>query len=152
MYPKFWLDDVQFLRCVADGQTDRRTDGQTDRRKKWHIDVGAPPKTTWIIKILKKWKKLLELLSVFDILPFFALLHPPNNPENQNFEKTKETALGDIIIFHKCTIHDNYMIYGSWDMKCTKQNFFVILDHFLPFCLPALTAWKSRILKKWKKA
>ena len=136
-------------------QTDRQIDGRMDRQTdgKSGIQMWVPHlKPTWIIKILKKWKKLLELLSVFDILPFFALLHPPNNPENQNFEKTKETALGDIIIFHKCTIHDNYMIYGSWDMKCTKQNFFVILDHFLPFCLPALTAWKSRILKKWKKA
>ena len=48
--------------------------------------------------------------------PFFALLPPPlplpNNPENQNFEKTKKTP-GDIIILHKCTINDNDMMYGS---------------------------------------
>ena len=39
--------------------------------------------------------------------PFFALL-PPNNPENQNFEKMKKTP-GDIIILHMCTVNDNYM-------------------------------------------
>ena len=34
---------------------DRRTDRQTDQRKKWHIEVGAPPKnqkqmimSTWV--------------------------------------------------------------------------------------------------------
>ena len=59
--------------------------------------------------------------------PFFALLPPPplplpNNPENQNFEKTKKTP-GDIIL-HKCTINDNDMMYGSWDMEHDRQNVF----------------------------
>ena len=31
------------------------------------------------------------------------------------------------------------------------QNFFIILDHFLPFTSP-LTTQKTKILKKWKKA
>ena len=43
--------------------------------------------------------------------PFFALLLL-NNPENQNFEKMKETP-GDIITLHKCTKNDNNMMYGS---------------------------------------
>ena len=34
---KLWLDDVQFLRNGAP---------QTDGRKKWHIEVGAPPKNS----------------------------------------------------------------------------------------------------------
>ena len=54
------------------------------------------PLTTRKIKILKPWKKTLEI----------------------------------------CTINDNHMIYGSWDMKWNKQNFFVILGHFLPFYPP----------------
>ena len=37
---------------------------------------------------------------------------PPNNPENQNFEKMKKNDV-NIIILHKCTINDNHMIYGS---------------------------------------
>ena len=24
-------------------------------------------------------------------------------------------------------------MYGSWDMKCNRHNFFIILGHFLPF-------------------
>ena len=43
--------------------------------------------------------------------PFFAL-YPPNNPENQSFEKMKKTPR-DIMILHKCTINDNHMMYGS---------------------------------------
>ena len=59
--------------------------------------------------------------------------HPPptpilNNPKNQNFEKMKKLA-GDIIILYRCTINDNYMMYGSWDMEHVRQNF----CHFGPF-------------------
>ena len=65
VYPKFWLDDVQFLRCVTDGRTDRRTDGQTDRRKKWHIEVGAPPKKQifGFKLVLLFWDKTLQNLK-----------------------------------------------------------------------------------------
>ena len=38
---------------------------------------------------------------------FFALL-PPNNLENQNFEKTKKTP-GDIIILHMNILNGNHM-------------------------------------------
>ena len=41
------------------------------------------------------------------------------------------------------------MMYGSWDMKCNRQNFFVILGHFLPF-YPPLTAQKMKISKMKK--
>ena len=58
-----------------------------------------------------------EIWSVTDRIfcdfgPFLAHLPPPpNNPENQNFEKMKK-LLGDIIILLMCTINDNLMIYG----------------------------------------
>ena len=38
--------------------------------------------------------------------------YPPNNPENQNFEKMKK-ILGDIIILHMCTINENHVMYDS---------------------------------------
>ena len=47
LHQKLWLDDVRFLRYGA-----RLTDGQTDRQKKWHIEVGAPPKNICLINIL----------------------------------------------------------------------------------------------------
>ena len=63
---------------------------------------------------------------------------------------------GDIIILHLCTSNDSHMMYGSWDMECDRQNFFLILDHFslsflfilsyfLPFC-----CLKNQNLEKWK--
>ena len=36
------------------------------------------------------------------------------------------------------TTNDDHMMYGSWDMECSRQ-FFLMLDHFL------------KILSKWKK-
>ena len=36
----------------------------------------------------------------------------PDNPKNQNFEKTKAPP-GDIITLNMCTIHENHMMHGS---------------------------------------
>ena len=43
---------------------------------------------------------------------------------------------GDITILQMGAINDNHMMYGSLDMKCDRQNFFVILNCFLPFYPP----------------
>ena len=58
---------------------------------------------------------------------------------------------GEIIILRKCTIN-------AWDMKCTTQNFFGILSHFLPFYLghfltffQAVSLKTENFFKKWKK-
>ena len=40
---------------------------------------------------------------------------------------------GDIIISHMRIINDNHIMYGSRDMNCDGNFFFVILDCFLPF-------------------
>ena len=98
------------------------------------------------IKILKHWKKHLEILSFthlyhkwqtydvwflryhmqqtyfFVILDHFLPFYPPINPKNQTFENMKNIP-GDIIILHMCPINDHHMIYGSWDMEHDKQNF-----------------------------
>ena len=50
-------------------------------------------------------------------MPFY----PNNTPENQN-EKMKNQP-GDIVILHMCTINDNHMMYGSWDMEQDRQLF-----------------------------
>ena len=77
--------------------------------------------------------------------PFTPLSLHPNNPDNQNVEK----APGDIIILNKCTINDNHKIYGSWDIKCTRQNVFVILGHYLPYY--PFNSLKNENFKKMKK-
>ena len=106
----------------------------------------------------EKIKKCLEILSFYTCLPqmliiqclapeissmteFFVILghflpfDPPNNPKNQNFEKTKKP--GDIIILHLCTANVDHMMYGSWDIKCDRQNFLSFwASFFLPFYRP----------------
>ena len=68
VYQKLWLDDVQFLRYGA---------GQMDWQKKWHREVGAPPKNTQkFVKLpnfQQKWnfdtqgfQRLLQLILVPD--------------------------------------------------------------------------------------
>ena len=62
---------------------------------------------------------------------------------------TLKKTPGDIIILHICTINDNHMMYGSWDMECNRQNFLSFWTIFCPFT--PLWTQKIKILKKWKK-
>ena len=66
----------------------------------------------------------------FSFWTIFALFLP-QQPKQSKFWRMKKIP-GDIIL-HKCTKNDNHTMYGSWDMKRNRQNFFVILGHFLPF-------------------
>ena len=84
--------------------------------------------------------------QIFSVLDNF--LPSPNNPKKQNFEKMKEKT-GDIIILHNCTINDNHMMYGSWNMKRDGQKFLLFWTVFRP--LTPLTTQKIKILKNWTK-
>ena len=81
----------------------------------------------------------------FVTLGHFMHFDPPNNPKNLNFEKMKK-APGDVIILHMCTINENHMTYGFWDMDCDRQNIFSFW-----VILPQLTTRKIKILNKIKK-
>ena len=106
---------------------------------------------------LEIWSTADIFFLIFDhLLPFY----PPNNPENQNFEKMKKMPVdiiilhmkkmpGNIIISHKCTINDNYMMYDSWDTKCDRQNVLSFWAIFCPFT--SLKAQKIKIQKNEKK-
>ena len=61
--------------------------------------------------------------------PFFALLLPPNNLENQNFEKVKKSPAA-INILHKRTKNHDHMLYCSLDMVCDRRNYFSFLAIF----------------------
>ena len=58
----------------------------------------------------------------------------------------------DIIFLHMCTINNNHMMYGPWDMEHDRQNF---LSLWTAFCLlhpcPPPNTQKIKILKKMKK-
>ena len=78
------------------------------------------------------WSMTDRIFVILDC--FFLPFYLPNNLKNQNFEKLKKIP-GDIIILHMWTKNDNQRKYGSWDIEHDRQ-FFVILDHFLPFYSP----------------
>ena len=60
--------------------------------------------------------------------------------------KKKKTLETDIL--HKCTIDDNHMIYGSWDINCNRQFF---LSSWVSFCaFTVLKAQKMKVSKKIK--
>ena len=122
-----------------------------------HMTILYPfsPLTPWKIKILKMEKKPWRYYhfthvyqkwqsydawflrygawqtDFFAILDHFLHFFSPNNPKNQTFEKMKKTP-GDIIILHTCTINENHMMYGSWDMECNRLNF---LSLWTVFCI-----------------
>ena len=139
-------DDVLFLRYGVQ---------QTEFFVIWTTFCPFTHLTTQKINILKKWKNCKAILSFHSCIPKmtfiwcmvpemlramdrifchfgpFFFLYPLNNLQNPDFEKMKQ-LLGDIIISHMCTINDNHDVwflrYGAW-----HTEFFVILDHFLPF-------------------
>ena len=61
----------------------------------------------------------------------FCLFTQSINPKNGIFEKMRK-SLEDIITLYTCTRNKNRTMYDSWDMECDGQNFFIILDYFLP--------------------
>ena len=83
----------------------------------------------------------------FVISGYFLPFYPPNNPENQTFEKMKKTP-GGIMILNVSIINENHMMYDSWDMKCTR-HIFVILGYFLSFY--PYNSPKNENFKKMKK-
>ena len=53
------------------------------------------------------------------------------------------------ITLHICTINDNHMMYGSWDMECDGENFLLFWTIFLHFY--PLTNSKNQNFEKMKK-
>ena len=107
------------------------------------------PLTIWKIKILKNWRKHSEISSFYTSVPkimimLYCSLDMVCNGCNcyfsfwaifaflphQNLRTIKKTP-GDIIILHRCTINDNHMMYGYWDMERDGQNF---LSFWTIFC------------------
>ena len=85
----------------------------------------------------------------FVILDHFLLFYPLNNPKNKNFQKIKKVP-GDIIILHQCTINDNHMMHGSWNMKRDRQIFLSFWTVFCPFTPP--NNLNNQNFEKLKKA
>ena len=104
------------------------------------------PKTTIM------WGTVHEIQSETIFLSFWAIFCSLTLLTTQRIKILKKWTKSPryIIIWYKCTINDNHMIYGSWNINCIKQIFFVILGHFLPFYPPNSSAQKMKISNKWK--
>ena len=156
----------------------------------------VPKSQSYDVRFLKYGARETEFFVILDNF-FFPFTIPPNDPENQNFEKMKKMP-GDIIlsyihvyhkwrsydiwflkckvpqtflsfwaifcpfsplttwkikilklrktpghiILHICTINNNHMIYGSWDMEREGQNFLSFRKMFCPFTLQQSKKWK----------
>ena len=96
---------------------------------------------------------LPEIWGATDIChfgPCFTLL-PNYWPWKLKFGQNGKKTLEILSFLHLCTINENHMMYGSWDVVAQRTEFFVILGHFLPFD-PHLTTRKIKILilKAWR--
>ena len=70
-----------------------------------------------------------NFLSFWIVFCHFTPLTTRKIKKKKKMKNTPE----DIIILQMCTIDDNHIMYGSWDIECDGQFFFVILDCFCTF-------------------
>ena len=99
------------------------------------------------------WCMVPEIWSVTDRIfchseTLFVLL-PPYRPRKSKFWKNKKNSYR---YYHFTQAYHKWQSYDVWFLrhKAWQTELLVILDHFLPFCLP-LTTQKIKILKKIKK-
>ena len=107
----------------------------------------CPPKITIIWCTVPEIRSETDIIFVIlgHILPFYHPLLIHSDPENQNFEKKWKKCL-EILSFYTymCTINEDHMIYGSWNIRCDRQKFLTFWAIFCPF--NPLTTWKIKIL------
>ena len=133
----------------------------------WAIFCPFTPLTTQKIRILKKWKKGLEILSFYTSVPqmtilwfmapeiwnvtdiifchfvIFCTFTPLTTHKIKNFENMKINAQR-YYHFTQGTINENHMIYDSWDMEHDRQYF---LSFWVSFCSCAHEPGKYKFWK-----
>ena len=97
------------------------------------------------------WNMDRDTEIFFVILGYFLPFYPTNNPKNQNFEKTFKKDLTWRYRHFTLACH-KWWSYDVWFLRYGTRwtEFFVILDHFLPFYPPhptPLITWTIKILK-----
>ena len=83
------------------------------------------------------------LTQLFIILDHFLHLYPPNNPENQNFEKMKKNAWRYHHFTHEYHKWQSCMVLEIWSVMDT------IFCNFGPF-FALLPPWEPKKSKFWK--
>ena len=130
----------------------------------WVIFCPFTPLTTWKIKILKKWKKHLEISSFYTCVQFMMIMRcivseilnvtdrmfshfghflPFYNLENENFEKMKKYKA--ILSFYRSVSKIMIICYAVPEILCMIDVIFIF--HFGLFFCPftPLTAKKLKI-------
>ena len=93
----------------------------------------------------KIWSMTDNFLSFWVIFcPFTPLLIPKINICKKMYKKP-----ADIILLHMCTINEDHMMSGFWNIRHDRQSFLSFWAIFCPLTL--LTTWKIKILKNMKK-
>ena len=91
---------------------------------------------TYVLKTTIQWGMVPEIRSETDRIFFAILAHfmhfYPNNPKIKILKKIKKHL--ERASFYICVPKIMIMMYCFWDIRHNKQ-FFVILDHILPFDL-----------------
>ena len=95
------------------------------------------------------WSMVPEIWSVIDKIlchfgPFCPFT-PPSKSQKIKFWKNEKNTWR---YYHFTHVYhnDNHMMYGSWDIKCNRQNFLSFRTIFCPFT--PLQTRKTKILKK----
>ena len=94
------------------------------------------PKTTIMWDTVPKMQSETELLSFWAIFCLFNSLHL-NNPEKLNFEKMKK-AFGDVIILNLCNKKHDHMMYAYSDMECLHRHNFLSFQAIFCFFYPTI--------------
>ena len=98
------------------------------------------------------WDMVCDRCNYFSFWATFCCFNPVTARKIKILKKwkKKQTKTGDIIILHMCNKNYDQMMYSSWDVVNDRCNcyfsFWAVSCPFTP-----LTAWKIKILKKWKK-
>ena len=92
----------------------------------------------------------MQKTKFFVILGYFLPFYPSNNTKNQNFEKNEKNLL-EILSFYTSALNENHMMYDSWDMEHSRQNFFSFWTIFCPFTLPPPDKPENQNFEKMKK-
>ena len=78
----------------------------------------------WFLRY-RVWCETQNSLTFGLFFPFYTPPPPPTPTTHQNkISKKWKKRLSYIIILHMCTINDDHMMYGSWDMVRDRQIFF----------------------------
>ena len=146
-------------------------DTERDRQNFFSFWINLPPNYQEI-KILKKWKKRLEISSFClctknhdhmlccswnmacdwcNYFSFWAISYPftPLKSQKINFSLNKNKKTSRDIILHKLIKNNHHKLDCFWDMVHDGYNYFSFWTIFFPFT--PLTARIIKMLKKWKK-